>query len=236
MIYVNTKTNSDCVLPMDIVLAVDLRFGKVVWGRSGDRDTYRPLDWGISPTAEPLGYIRAVRPRFLYVADLSRITGSGSETGHIMSLATRVDRIFVDRGAHSIKELLGGPVTDVIGTETAGDLSQYKSGFLSVDMVGGRTIPTGRDPVEVLCEADGSAFEGIILLDISGVGTKRGLPVKILARMRKATEKPLYWGGGVGSCADLSRLAGSGFDGAIISTAVHQGRIPVEYVRSGSFC
>jgi phosphoribosylformimino-5-aminoimidazole carboxamide ribotide isomerase len=207
-----------------------------VWGRSGDRDTYRPLDWGISPTAEPLGYIQAVRPRFLYVADLSRITGSGSETGHIMSLATRVERIFVDRGVHSVKELLGGPVTDVIGTETADDLSQYKSGFLSVDMVGGRTIPTGRDPVEVLREADRSAFEGVILLDISGVGTKRGLPVKNLARMRRATEKPLYWGGGVGSCADLSRLAGSGFDGAIISTAVHQGRIPVEYVRSGSFC
>jgi len=236
MIYVNTKPNSDCVLPMDIVLAVDLRFGKVVWGRSGDRDTYRPLDWGISPTAEPRGYVRAVRPRFLYIADLSRITGSGDETMTVMSLSAMVDRVFIDRGVRSPADTLGGPVTDVIGTETAGDLSRYAGGFLSVDIRKGVAIPSGRDPAVLITETDPLPFGGIILLDISAVGTARGISPRRLERYRKATEKPLYWGGGIGSCADLSRLADAGFDGAIISTAIHRGRVPVEYVRSGSFC
>ena len=38
---------------MELVLAMDLRRNMVVHGKSGMRATYKPLDWGLSPTAEP---------------------------------------------------------------------------------------------------------------------------------------------------------------------------------------
>jgi len=40
---------------MELVLAMDLRRNLVVHGKSGLRATYKPLDWGLSPTAEPVG-------------------------------------------------------------------------------------------------------------------------------------------------------------------------------------
>ena len=62
---------------MELVLAMDLRRNLVVHGKSGLRATYKPLDWGASPTAEPLGYVRALAPKFLYIADLDRIECTG---------------------------------------------------------------------------------------------------------------------------------------------------------------
>ena len=60
---------------MELVLAMDLRRNLVVHGKSGLRATYKPLDWGLSPTAEPVGFVQAIAPKFLYIADLDRIEG-----------------------------------------------------------------------------------------------------------------------------------------------------------------
>ncbi|HPY59659.1 MAG TPA: HisA/HisF-related TIM barrel protein, partial [Methanospirillum sp.] len=79
-------------------------------------------------------------------------------------------------------------------------------------------------------------FETIILLDIGGVGTGQGLNKERLIVFRSAYAGPLLWGGGVSSEADLVLLDNAGFDGAIIATAVHNGNIPVEYIRRGTFC
>ncbi len=53
---------------MELVLAMDLRQNCVVHGKSGNRETYKPLDWGLSPTAEPFGYVDAVGRKYLYIA------------------------------------------------------------------------------------------------------------------------------------------------------------------------
>ena len=58
---------------MELVLALDLRLNTVVHGKSGMRATYKPLDWGLSPTVEPVGFVQAVKPKYLYIADLDRI-------------------------------------------------------------------------------------------------------------------------------------------------------------------
>ena len=50
------------------------------------------------------------------------------------------------------------------------------------------------------------------------------------------TKKPLFYGGGVRSEEDLRVLADAGFDGAIISTAVHKGAIPASLIQEGEFC
>jgi phosphoribosylformimino-5-aminoimidazole carboxamide ribotide isomerase len=222
---------------MDLVLAMDLRHNLVVHGQSGQRETYKPLDWGCSPTAEPIGFVKTIAPKYIYVADLDRIGGTGSHDRIVRQCAASVAGCYVDRGSRSPDDLLEGyHVQNVIGTETAGsDLSRYRDGILSLDLKGGRVIPSGRDPVEMLKEANGWKFSGCIVLNIAAVGTGSGPDPALLEALRSAYHRKLFWGGGVASPADLEALADAGFDGAIVATALHRKTIPVS-IRRGRVC
>jgi phosphoribosylformimino-5-aminoimidazole carboxamide ribotide isomerase len=223
---------------MKLFLAMDLRQNLVVHGKSGQRETYKPLDWGISPTAEPIGYISALKPRYLYIADLDRIEGTGSHDAVIRQCAGEVRCCYVDRGCRTPSDFLEGEhIVNIVGTETGGkDLSRYHSGFLSIDIKNDRVIPCGKEPSEVLTSACRWEFEGCILLNVSAVGTRKGINRMALKKLRSAYDRPLYYGGGVATIEDLEEISQSGFDGAIVSTAVHRGNIPVEWIRRGSCC
>jgi len=224
---------------MDLILAVDLQNGKVVHGMSGNRGQYLPLDWGLSPSAEPLAFISALCPKYIYIADLDRIEGTGSHDAIIRACAKRVDRCYVDRGVRVPGDYLSGNnIVNVVGTETCGDdLSRYKKGFLSIDIKHGKVIPSGRTPVDILVEADRLGFTGCIILNLGAVGTGKGIdPDAALRSMRSAYRGTLLYGGGVSTADDLHSLARAGFDAAIIATAVHRGIIPLAWVQEGRIC
>jgi len=223
---------------MDLILAMDLKENLVVHGKSGHRESYKPLDWGLSPTAEPAKFVRAVAPRYIYIADLDRIEGTGSHDRIVRDCASLAGRCYVDRGSRSPGDILEGyHICNIIGTETGGeDLGRYTGGFLSLDLKGGRVIPSGREPVAMLREANAWKFEGCIILNIAAVGTKSGLDPILLEAMRSAYHRKLFWGGGVASPRDLELLCDAGFDGAIIATALHHGAIPLAWIRRGRVC
>ena len=223
---------------MELVLAMDLKGGMVVHGKSGHRETYKPLDWGCSPTAEPVGFVKAIAPKYLYIADLDRIERIGSHDRIIEECARLVSTCYADRGCRSPDDFLNGyHITNIVGTETGGeDLLSYQGGFLSIDIKNGLVIPTGRKPVNVLRQANGWKFEGCIILNIGAVGTETGLDREMLDGMRAAYHRKLFWGGGVATSADLAMLSDAGFDGAIISTALHRKKIPLAGIRRGRVC
>ena len=223
---------------MELVLAMDLKKNLVVHGKSGHRETYRPLDWGCSPTADPVGFVKAIAPKYIYIADLDRIEGAGSHDPIVRECARNVSACYLDRGCRSPDDLLDGyHIRNIVGTETGGaNLSQYTGGFLSLDIKDGRVIPNGRDLVDMLRQANGWKFEGCIILNIGAVGTEQGLKLETLDAMRAACHRELFWGGGVGTIADLEMLRDAGFDGAIIATALHRGKIPLAWIRKGSLC
>lgn len=223
---------------MELVLAMDLRQDLVVHGKSGKRETYKPLDWGISPTAEPLGYLAVVQPKFLYIADLDRIEGTGSHDALVKQCAEKVSCCYVDRGCSAPEDMLTGTnLQNIIGTETGGvDLSQYHGGYLSIDVKDGRVIPSGKTPDAFLADARDWHFDGIIILNIGSVGTESGMDAAELAQLRAAYDGRLLYGGGVAIVRDLEILSAAGFDGAIIATALHRGQIPVAWIRRGTCC
>jgi len=223
---------------MDLVLAMDLKGGFVVHGRSGNRSEYRPLDWGLSPTAEPVEFVKAIAPKYLYIADLDRIGRTGSHDQIVRECARLVAGCYIDRGCRSPDDLLDGyHITNIAGTETAGcDLSAYPGGFLSLDMRDGRVIPSGSDPVAMLRRANGWKFDGCIVLNIAAVGTESGLDHHMLESMRSAYHRNLFWGGGVATRDDLAQLCDAGFDGAIVATALHHKKIPGAWIRRGRVC
>jgi phosphoribosylformimino-5-aminoimidazole carboxamide ribotide isomerase len=189
-------------------------------------------------TADPLGFVSAIRPRFLYIADLDRIEGTGFHDAIIRQCAQQVGCCYVDRGCHSPSDLLeNGNIVNIIGTESGGsDLSIYDEGLLSIDIKDGKVIPCNRDPVEVLEWARHWDFDGCIMLNVSAVGTLGGIDQHLLKKMRKTYDLPLYYGGGVATSDDLESISSAGFDGAIISTALHKGIIPIEWIRRGEYC
>ena len=223
---------------MDLYLATDLKSGKIVHGKSGMRDRYVPVTSLHADTAEPIRFIEQMKPRFLYIADLDRICGTGDHDTLIPELAERTERILLDRGCkgpYDMLDIFG--VSMIVGTETAADtLAQFTKGVLSVDIKNDLVIPWNIDPVTFLSTCNRYRFEMVILLDIGRVGTGRGLDKEMLSQFREVYTGPLLWGGGVSSEEDLALLEKAGFDGAIIATAVHSGKIPVEYIRRGTFC
>ena len=226
---------------MELVLAMDLRRNLVVHGKSGLRATYKPLDWGLSPTAEPVGFVQAIAPKFLYIADLDRIEGTGAHDAIIRSCAGLTECCYVDRGIRSPADYLSGPhIKNIVGTETGGaELSRYRGGYLSVDVKDGKVIPSGASPESVLRSARDLAFEGCILLNLGFVGTEHGFgsgSTAILEAWRSAYDGKLLYGGGVASVADLEVIRDAGFDGAIIATALHKGAIPADWIRRGCIC
>ena len=233
--------NSDYVEDMELILAVDLAGGLVVHGKSGMRAGYRPLTWGLAPSAEPEAYLSALAPRYLYIADLESLEGRAPQDDLVRRCAAMVERCYLDRGMRSPAECAAVPgVTPVVGTETAAktieDLAAYRGGYLSIDVKGGRVLPWGISPAEMLRRASAFSFEGCILLNISDVGTERGLDREELEAMRACYPGRLLYGGGVAGTDDIHLLADAGFDGAIVATAVHRGTVPLEWLRRGRSC
>jgi phosphoribosylformimino-5-aminoimidazole carboxamide ribotide isomerase len=102
---------------MKLVLAMDLKKNLVVHGKSGHRETYKPLDWGCSPTADPVGFVRSIAPRYIYIADLDRIEGVGGHDRIVRECARQVAACFVDRGSRSPDDLLDGyHIRNIVGT------------------------------------------------------------------------------------------------------------------------
>ena len=233
--------NSDYVEDMELILALDLAGGVVVHGKAGNRSAYRPLTWGLAPSAEPGAYLSALSPRYLYIADLDSIQGGRPQDDLVRRCAAMVERCYLDRGCRSPADSAAvDGVIPVVGTETAAatieDLATYPGGYLSIDIRNGRVLPWGITPAEMLRFASELAFEGCIILNIGAVGTERGLLRRGLEEMRGCYPGRLLYGGGVSGVDDIHLLADTGFDGAIVATAVHRGTMPLEWIRRGQPC
>ena len=90
----------------------------------------------------------------------------------------------------------------------------------------GASIDGARSPEEIAGMAAISGSGTLIAIDLARVGTGRGLDVDLLRRIHSAAPGlKLIAGGGIREWDDLVRLASAGCHGALIATALHNGRI-----------
>jgi uncharacterized protein related to proFAR isomerase len=102
----------------------------------------------------------------------------------------------------------------------------------SLDLRHGKPVTAASDaaldaPVESLAAGAARAGAGaVIVLDLARVGTGAGLDVETIRRVRHAVPAvTLLAGGGVRGADDLERLADAGCDGALVATALQDGRL-----------
>ena len=220
---------------MDIYFVIDIKGGKVVAGKSGERDRYEEIHKlsVLVDRSDVESVIDKVKPRNLYVADLDRIMGIGDNIQIIERL--NVERLIADCGFRSLEETKNAKFTPVLGTETFNVLELRDGDYIvSVDFKGKLLDRSGKfkNLKEMLEYLNSFNLAGVLVLPIHSVGTMK-YDFSLLEKALKLSDHRILTGGGFKSLDDLYKAKDLGVDGVLIATAVHKGLIDVEIVRKG---
>jgi HisA/HisF family protein len=228
---------------MQIVPVIDLKGGVVVHARRGRRDEYAPLRSPLVEGCEPVAVARALcaacRTTALYVAVLDAIAGEPVDEATLAALAS-VAKPWVDAGATTPGRAAAlhraGVARNVIGTESLGPGAELKppsapAVVLSVDLRDGRLISPDRqlagcEPIAAVPLAQALNVRELLVIDLARVGSGSGPPLDAVAELASALPTTaIYAGGGVRDDADLRALESAGATGALVATALHEGRL-----------
>ena len=232
---------------MRIVPVLDLKGGIVVHARRGRRAEYAPLRSPLVDGCEPVDVARALcalcRTRTVYVADLDALAGNPADEATLAALA-EVAEPWVDAGATTVERAAAlaraGAARNVVGTESLGPGTpdeRFLAGddrpprVLSVDLRDGKLISprpelTGRDPAAAAPLARTLGVSEVLVIDLARVGSGAGPPLDAVAELVAALPGvSIYAGGGVRDDPDLRALEAAGAAGALVATALHEGRI-----------
>ncbi|NOT27738.1 MAG: hypothetical protein HOP16_16750, partial [Acidobacteria bacterium] len=182
--------------------------------------------------------------------DVSGAATVNSAQGDILTQLAGVAPLWLDAGISTLvnarKALIRGSERVVVGLET---LDSFDTLSAICDELGGERVAFSLDlqngvplsprlpgpPIDAvgLAERAGAAGVGaLIVLDLARVGSSKGLDLDTIARVRRAAPGTmLVAGGGVRGPEDLVRLAEAGCDGALVATALHDGRIQAADLR-----
>jgi phosphoribosylformimino-5-aminoimidazole carboxamide ribotide isomerase len=231
---------------MRIVPVLDLKGGVVVHARRGQRAAYEPLRSPLVDGCEPVPVARALcavaGTSTLYVADLDALAGEPVDVATLTALSTVAD-VWVDAGATTPERATAlaraGVARNVVGTESLGP--DAPDGFdtggpgpprvLSIDLRDGTLISprrdlTGREPAAAAPLAAVLGVREVLVIDLARVGSGAGPPLHAVAELAKALPGlAIYAGGGVRHDEDLRALEAAGAAGALVATALHEGRV-----------
>ena len=241
--------------PARVIPVLDFKDRQVVHAVGGDRDHYRPVVSRLHPGADPVGMARALAEtlglRTFYLADLDAIAGAPPALDVIGTLRALDVELWVDAGVRSagdVDRLLSAGVACVVaGSETVPGpavLEQMlgRAGstrlIFSLDLRRGRPLLApgapwgGRDAHSVALSALRQGIHRLLLLDLSRVGTGRGLRTLELARsLRTERQCEVAVGGGIATADDIDAAARAGAWAVLVASAIHSGAIRVQQGR-----
>ena len=223
-----------------IIPVLDLKNGIAVSGESGKRETYKPLKTVFHKSSSPEGIAKslsnagAVR---LYIADLDSIENRKSNFEVVQEVNKHIS-VMLDSGARNVfdvKKTLEVADKVIIATETLKDLDDLTNIFdnfdknrliISIDIKEGKVFSKylNIDLEEFIRKIKELNPSEVILLDISQVGTERGVNYELI---RKFLELPLIIGGGITS-SDIKRLEKLGINKFLVGSALHNGKLPLK--------
>ena len=242
---------------MRIIPVIDVLNGIAVHAIRGERRHYRPLKSVLCSSVDPvevaltfesLGFDR------LYLADLDAILGKSANFALYQRIHAKNNLVFmVDAGVAEVtiaEKLLKAGVSEiVIGTETLRSLefvNQAVKSFgedrvvVSEDLKRGKVMRVSENvksmsPVLLGQKLEEIGVGQIILLDLDRVGTERGANVEVLKDVLEKTKVKVLAGGGIRSFQDLENLRKLGASGALVATALHNGKLEVNVLKSKGF-
>ena len=225
---------------MQIIPVIDLKGGEVVLAKRGERQSYRPVCSPLCDSSAPESVVRAFRslhhfPR-LYIADLDAISGVGDNLAVVERLKWGFPdlALWVDNGLSDTESVLGW-VDRGLGALVLGSESQTGPETLEAlreSATEGRIVlsldfrgDAFQGPPEILREAELWPAD-ILVMTLARVGSALGPDeARLAAIQRRAGERHVFAAGGVRGLEDLRRLEAMGVAGALIASALHDGRL-----------
>jgi phosphoribosylformimino-5-aminoimidazole carboxamide ribotide isomerase len=222
---------------LDIIPVIDLQGGQVVRARGGARHLYAPIATPLAASSRPQDIVAGFRALFpfekIYIADLDAISGTGDHEAMILDLESTYPEIefWIDSGlareAAATAWLRRHRGALIIGSESLADLAtaprlDLPRRILSLDFRGEDFL----GPAQIATEV--AHWPGrVIVMTLARVGAGQGPDFARLAalRARARNEQALYAAGGVRDAGDLHRLEAANIQGALIASALHDGKI-----------
>lgn len=240
---------------MRIIGVIDLKNGRAVHARGGRRDEYAAVSEAagtpINGDAIKLAgvYLDTFGLTDLYVADLDAIASAAPNDDVLRRICELGGHVFVDGGVVALdgaqRITAAGADGVIVGLETLQSFDILRDVCLdypvmfSLDLRDGVPMhSTGlpdASPEDFARQAVDAGAEAIIVLDVARVGGTAGPDTEMLDRIRRVvTGAALLAGGGVRGLDDLKLLSRIGCDGALIATALHDGRLTASDVAAAS--
>jgi phosphoribosylformimino-5-aminoimidazole carboxamide ribotide isomerase len=202
-------------------------------------------------------YVEQLGITELYVADLDAITKGVQVHEIVHALASPGVPLWLDAGVSSVQRArdaaAAGATFVIVALETLpsfsalDDICAAVGGSrvaFSLDLrdarpitsLGGTSTETHADrhrSVEDIARRAGdSGIGALVVIDLARVGMGGGPDLETIGRVRSAApDLILIAGGGVRGREDLARLADAGCDGALLATALQDGRLTARDVR-----
>ena len=217
----------------------DLKQHQAVSGKSGMRNTYKPLSTVFASSSDPVEIAQGLKLNGadeMYIADLDLIESVGHNITDVKMVNTILPVMF-DGGVKNLESFeffLDYAFKIIIPTETLESIDEMRKIFerypkeriaVSVDVKNDELLCKNFDMSlsefkEILRELDPNE---IILLDISGVGTEKGYNKKLLEEFDDLKEK-LIIAGGLNKDS-LGELESLGIKKVLIGTSLHSGEV-----------
>ena len=220
---------------------IDLKQHQAVSGKSGMRDTYKPLQTVFAASANPVEIAQGLKLNGadeMYIADLDLIESQGHNINDIKMVNTIIPVIF-DGGVKNLESFeffLDYAYKVIVPTETLESVDELKKIFekypkerivVSVDVKNNELLAKNMDLTltefrDLLIELDPN---DIILLDITGVGTEQGYNKYLLDEFEPLKDK-LIMAGGLNKDS-LGELESLGIKRVLIGTSLHSGEVKI---------
>jgi HisA/HisF family protein len=227
---------------VDVIPVLDVMGGRVVRALKGERANYRPIETALAATSDPCDVARGLRNavpfKRAYIADLDGIQGRGRDGSLVNALRPVLPdtEFWIDAGTgtpDAVRAVLSyAGVSAVVGTESLVSAADWKNiraemadrVVLSLDFKGGAFI----GPPDVL-QDETSWPARVIVMTLDSIGADGGPDVALLASViARAAQREVYAAGGVRDRSDLEALHKAGAGGALISSALHAGKISAD--------
>jgi phosphoribosylformimino-5-aminoimidazole carboxamide ribotide isomerase len=221
---------------VEIIPVLDIRGGVAVSGRSGNRETYRPLQTVFSEGSDPIEIAENLPFSRLYVADLDGIVDQKPDLSVLKTLS-EIKSVMTDLGVRESEDLqvFRELKCDIIlGTETIkwvnviiDALKQFgRRVIVSIDIKDGFILSSflPKNPYDAYHGLTDLGVKRIILLDISAVGTGKS-DFSFIKDLNKTGE--ILLGGGI-TQKDISAMEKLDVEGVLVGTALHNGELEVK--------
>lgn len=221
---------------MNVIPVLDLKDGKVVHAKQGQREHYRPINSPLCSSSEPGQVIDAYLGLYpfktFYIADLNAITGNSNHKLLLDRLLNEFSSLnfWVDGGYQHKRDYPHKNYYPVLGSEayteaTYSTLKKFENNYiLSLDFSDNLRLGP-----EQLFTPSKLWPKNIIIMALQQVGSNQGPDFKKLQGfVNQYVQYQFIAAGGVRNLQDLIALSKVGVNTALVASALHAGAISAE--------